>query len=92
MQVSGNEQHARPAVQVQQRGAATVLVTPDGPRDQRRVELRQALQPQRQPPAPAPAPAEDPAVQTRQLSPKERVEMRQLLRQQRRDTEAARPG
>ena len=90
MQVSGNEQHARPAVQVQQRGAATVLVTPDGPRDQRRVELRQALQPQRQPPAPAPA--EDSAVQTRQLSPKERVEMRQLLRQQRRDTEAARPG
>lgn len=85
---SGNEQQAKPAVQVQQQGAATVLVSPDGPRDQRRVELRQALQPQRQPPAPA----EDPALQTRQLSPKERLEMRQMLRQQRRDTEAARPG
>ena len=88
MPATGIEQHGKPVVQVQQQGSATLLVTPDGPRDQRRVELRQALQPQRQPPPPA----EDPALQSRQLSPKERLEMRQMLRQQRRDAEVARPG
>ncbi len=60
----------------------------EAPRDQRRTELRQALLPQRQP---SPTP-EDAALQSKQLSPKERMEMRQLLRQQRRDADPAKPG
>ena len=82
------ELQPRATIQVVPRGPAPVVAAPEAPRDQRRVELRQALQPQRQP---APA-VDDAALQSRQLSAKERMEMRQLLRQQRRDAELAKPS
>ena len=82
------ELQPRATIQVVPRGPAPVAAAPEAPRDQRRVELRQALQPQRQP---VPT-VDDAALQSRQLSTKERLEMRQLLRQQRRDAELAKPS
>lgn len=68
-----------------ERDRATVSMQPaDADAQIRRAALRQALQAQRDGFTPAPAPA--PSKVVRQLNPQERAELREQLRQQRRDS------